>query len=885
MSLARRIWNVFRRAPLERDLDDELEFHRAMRIDRLRERGLRADEAEFEMRHRMGNLTVAKEEMRDARLANWLASSLQDLRHGMVLLRRDAGLSFLIVLVLALGIGGNAAIFTLLKTAFLDPLPFRDAGRLVSLYDRYGVFGGTAIGPTIPEYLDIRRRSTLLEDAAFLDHRDFQLMGADEPVRVFAARVTASFFPLLGVRAAIGRTFTADENLPGKTHRAILSDAVWRGRFGADPNIVGRTLQLNDEPSIVVGVLPPGFAFDYPNLGVPETVEIYVPFVMDDYYMLRSGEFSNVRRVITLARLRPGATLQQAASELASIANTLSAEYPALYHGRKGESEGFSMGAKPLREAIVGSGRQLLALLLGGVGVLFLIACANTAQLLLARSLQRGREVAIRAALGASRLRLVRQFLMEGLVLATCGGAAGLLISGAMTRLLVELLPGRNPVFDQAHPDARVVVFTLALSMVSALLFAVVPAVKGSVWTPGPALTARTAIGQGNRWRHAMVALEAALSVFLLSGAGLLAQNLWKLVSTPAGFDPNHVAVMRVRLPFRREQATHPIASVAYRDYLEKIAAIPGVDSAASVTGLPLRGAAQRDFRIEGDPEDPAALTRQIALFQIVSPDYFRTLRIPLLAGRTFRDDDIVNRPRVAIVNREFVRRFGNGRDLIGRQLGPGMPATIVGVVGDVRMSALNTAPEPEIYASYLQAYEPNIYIAVRSSLPQAELVSRVKGAIHSAYFAQAVFNVSTMDQVLANSLAEPRFHAFLIGAFALLALAMAASGMYSVISCLVAQRTGEMAIRVALGAGRGAIARTVLGATGAWAAAGLASGLVCGLAASNTVRRLSETSVAASPEMYLLVALFFVAVTAVALYAPVRRATRLDPAVALRCE
>jgi putative ABC transport system permease protein len=430
-----------------------------------------------------------------------------------------------------------------------------------------------------------------------------------------------------------------------------------------------------------------------------------------------------------------------------------------------------------------------------------------------------------------------------------------------------------------------VIAFTLILSAISAVLFAVIPAVKGSVWTPGAALTARAAIGQGNRWRHVMIALEAMLSVFLLSGAGLLGLNLWKLISTPAGFDANHVSVMRLRLPFRREQAVHPIASLAYREYLEKIAAIPGVDSAATVTGLPVRGAAQRSFRIEGDPEDAGAMTRQVALYQMISPDYFRTLRIPVLAGRTFRDDDVVDRPNVVIVNREFVRRFGNGRDLIGRQIGPGKPATIVGVVGDVRMAALETGPQPQIYASYLQAYEPNIHLVVRSSLPLAQLTTRVKEAIHSAYSDQAVFNVLTMDQVLSNSVAEPRFHAFLIGAFALLALAMAGSGLYSVISCLVSQRTSEIAIRIALGAGRGAIIQTVLGATGGWVALGLAGGLGLGLATSSTVRKLSESSVAGSPAMYVFVLLFFVAVTLLAAYTPVRRACRLDPAMALRCE
>jgi putative ABC transport system permease protein len=891
MSWLRRAWNVVRPAKLDRDLQEELEFHRELRSRRLRDRGLSVADAERETRRRMGNLSIAKEEMRDARVVPWLASSLQDLRHGVVLLRRDAGLSALIVMVLALGIGGNAAIFTLFQAAFLDPLPYLDSGRLVTITDSFGKLstlgklGVDGIGPTIPEYLDLRRQSRLLEEAAFLDHRDFQLTGADEPVRVFAARVTASFFPLLGVQAARGRTFQADENQPANSHVVLVSDAFWRGRMGADPHAVGRVLRLNGDPSTVVGVLPPGFAFDYPSLGIPERVEIYVPFVMSDYYTLRSGEFSNVRRVIALGRLRSKTSVERANGELAAFADGLKREYPALYRGRQREDLGFSMGVKPLRDAIVGNQRQLLILLLGAVAVLLLIACANTAQLLLARSLRRGREVAIRAALGAGRARLVRQFLLEGLVLALCGGAIGLVLAGWMARVLVGLLPVRAPIFDQAHPDVRVLGFTLGLSMMTAMLFAIVPAVKGSLYSVGAVLGARAAAGQGNRWRHAMIAVEAALSVFLLSGAGLLGQNLWKLVSTPAGFDADHVAVMRLRLPFRREQATHPIASVAYQEYLQKVAAIPGVDSAATVTGLPVRGAAQRGFLLEGDPDEPAALTRQIALYQIVSPDYFRVLRIPLLAGRTFRDDDIVGHPAVAIVNQEFARRFGNGRDVIGRRIGPGPPLTIVGVVGDVRMSALDTAAQPQIYASYLQFYEPNICLAVRSAMPLSQLTGHVKEAIRSAYADQAVFEILTMRQVLANSVAEPRFHAYLIAAFALLALAMAASGMYSVIACLVSQRTGEIAIRLALGAERGAIVRTVVGRTAVWLAAGLTGGLGMGIALSGTVRRLSHSAAVGSPAMYAAMAALFALVTLIAVYAPVRRAAGLDPARALRCE
>jgi putative ABC transport system permease protein len=443
----------------------------------------------------------------------------------------------------------------------------------------------------------------------------------------------------------------------------------------------------------------------------------------------------------------------------------------------------------------------------------------------------------------------------------------------------------RSPIFDRAALDVRVVAYTMAVSFLCTLLFALVPAVKGSLWTPGQALIARTAIGQGNRWRHAMMAVEAMLSVVLLSGAALLGQNLWKLVSTPAGFNLDHLWSMRLRLPFRHEQALAPMPSRAYRAYLEKISATPGVDSAAMVTGLPIRGAVQRGILLDGDSDDLATLRRQSAWYQIVSPEYFRTMGIPMIGGRTFRDDDIGGRPEVVIVNEEFVRRYSKGRDILGRTIGRGRPQTIVGVVGDVRMSAQTTAPQPQLYASYLQSYEPNITLVVRSSLPAAELLTRVKQAIHAAYPDQAVFNVMSMDEVLTNSVAEPRFHAFLIGMFAVLALAMAGSGMYSVISCIVGQRTGEIAIRIALGAGGVDIIRTVLGATATWLVGGLAAGVALGAASSSAVRKLSQSSVSASPSLYAAVVLFFLTVTLLAVCIPMRRASRMDPAIALRCE
>ncbi len=824
----------------------------------------------------MGNLLLAKEEMREARVVQWLASSLEDLRHGLFLLRRDPGVSGLIVLVLALGIGGNAAVFTLLKAAFLDPLPYRDAGRLVTVIENNGWI------PTVSEFLEIRARTRTLEQLAFAEHRDMQLSGTGGPTRVFAARVTASFFPLLGVNASLGRTLMEEENQPGRTPVVILSNAFWRSRMGSDAGVVGRTLRLDGQSAEVVGVLPPASHFDYPTLGIPEPVDLYVPYPIEASLPSQVSALGQGVPVRVLGRLREGVTLAQAGSDMWDMALVLAREHASPFPGHAHDPKLFLFDVIPLRDAIVGTERRLLWLLVGGVGVLLLIACANTAQLLLARSLRRAREIAIRSALGASRLRLIRQFLLEGLVLACCGGVAGLLVAGWMARVLVRLLPVRSPLLASAHLDARVVGFTLAVSMVSALVFAIIPAVKGSRWTPGPSLSARVATGEGTRWRHSMIAIEAALSMFLLCGAGLVAQNLWRLISTPMGFDPAHVLAMRLKLPFGKVEQPDPRAGKVLEVYVEKIEAIPGVEAAATVTGPPLRPArGGGPVQLVG-VADPGTM----AWSHQITPDYFRTLGIPLLAGRTYRLSDAGPKLTVGIVNEEFARHFGLGPNVVGKQIAdPEGPITIVGLVGTVRTRSLETKPFPECYYSAQQMSWPNVYLLVRSALPPGPLLRRVKAAIVSVNPDQAVFGVKTMKELVADSVVEPRFDVYLIGVFALLAVAMAAAGMYSVISLLVSQRTSEIAIRMALGASRAAVIKTVLGTTSLWVVAGLAGGLGLGVAASKTIRSLTNTEAGGSPAMYAAVVVFFLAVTLLAAYLPARRATRLDPAKALRCE
>src|SRR6202162_1594318 len=696
--------------------------------------------------------------------------------------------------------------------------------------------------PSTSEFVEIQARSRSFEQMAFAEHRDMELSGSGEPVRVFAARVTASFFPLLGVGASLGRTFLDEENQPGRTPAVILTDAFWRSKLGADPRAVGRTLRLDGQPALVVGVLPPRFHFDYPTLRIAEPVDIYVSYPLEHSYPMYSAGSGRGVAVRVLAGLRPGVTYAQANAELRSSAAVLTHAYPSAFPNIQHNPSLFHFVMVPLRDAIVGTQRSLLWLLLGGVGVLLLIACANTARLLLGRLLRRGRGVAIRAALGASRPRLIRQFLLEGLVLAACGGVVGILISGWIVQLLVAVLPVRSPLLASAHLDARAIGFTLAISLISALVFATIPALKGSRWTLGPSLNARASGGEGNRWRNAMIAIEAALSVFLLCGAGLVVQNLWTLISAPMGFDPSHVLAMRLKLPSSRPQnSVDPKAGLAFQEYLEKIEAIPGVESAATVTGPPLRNARTGNAELVGFTDATGRLKTIWSDNHLVSPSYFRTLRIPLLAGRTFRKSDSGPRVNVAVVNQEFARcneesarRLGLGANVGGQHLDePGEPIRIVGMVGNVRTRGLQTAPL--VYVSSLQLDWVNVYLVIRSAIPQAQLVKMVKAAIQYSNSDQAVFGVMTMDELIADSVSEPRFDAFLIGAFALLAVAMAATGMYSVISCLVSQRTSEIAIRMALGASRGAIVRTILGATTMWVVAGLAGGLGLGLATRST--------------------------------------------------
>jgi putative ABC transport system permease protein len=879
MSVLSRFLNLFRSASLQRDFDDEVRFHVESRIAGNLRAGMTPGEADAEARAAFGDVRRITEDMREVRVMAWLESLVQDVRYGVRSLTRDRLPLAAVLAMLALGIGANVAIFTLLNAVWLRPLPYPGASRLVTIEDAFVKLGVRRTQPTVPEFLDVRSWSRSFETMAFLDHRDLQLAGSDEPARVVGARVTAPFFPLLGATAAFGRVFGDADNQPGNEQVVVLSHGVWQRVFGSDPAVVGRTVTLDQRPHLVVGVLRAGFAFDHSSIGVREPVDVYVPFLLNDYYTLRSGSHSHLRRVLALARLAGDATLDSANAELGVLAGRLASNHPDLYRTRpSGEDMGFTMQARPLQEAIAGETANVLLLLLASVGCILLIVCANTAQFLLARSLQRRHEVAIRLSLGASRRRLVQQFLAEAAVVALAGGILGFCSAQLFVRMLLAVTPAQQTLAAGVRIDVAVLSFTLGLSMLTAALFGLLPALGAARSTGRVVRSGAT----GSRPRYLLIALEVGLSVVLLAGAAVLVRGLLAISQAPLGFSPDDVTVMQLRLTQPRPELQRN-ASLQYEAYLEALRQVPGVDSAAVLSGQPVP-LTDANFVASAHAGDADALARRTARL-IVSPDYFRVLRVPIVEGRAFTTADAPDRPPVAIVNEEVARALWPNESAVGKQLRLPRPTTIVGVVASTRLSTIRTSMTPQVYVPSLQMWEPNASIAVRVAAGTAPAIHAFKQAIWTVASTQAVFNVRSMSQMLSTATAEPRFRTSLLGGFALLALVLSAAGIYELVSYLVSQRTREIAIRVAIGAQRRdvywAVSRQTLLSTAAGLAAGIAAALILWTAVGS---RLATVGTPDLPTMTAVCALYL-AVALLATYVPARRAFNLDAMRALKAD
>jgi putative ABC transport system permease protein len=802
----------------------------------------------------------------------------KDLRYAARMMLRQPGFTLVAILTLALGIGANSAIFSVVNAVILRPLPFPQPEQLVMLWEvkTEQVVGQSFKGTvSYSNFKDWSSQNDSFVELAAYQQAGFSLQGKEAPERVTGATVTANFFDTVGVKPQTGRGFLKSEEQTGSNRVVVLSDALWRRNFGADSEILDKQIILSGEPYTVVGVMPEEFQF-------PRSTQLWTP--LD----LTPAQISNrdIHWLMTLGRLKPGVQLERAQADMSTIARRIEQQYPDIQTGR-------GVQVIALQEELVQFVRPALLMLLGAVGFVLLIACTNVANLLLARSASRRREIAIRTALGAGRWRLIRQFLTESTLLFILGGGLGLLVSKWGVDLLMSWAAAFMPRAGEVKLDARVVAFTLLLSFLTGVIFGLVPAIQSSRTDVQSALKEGGNAGQSPRgsWiRSALVVAEIAAALVLLVGAGLLIKSFTQLLNTDTGLKAENVVTMGISLPTSRYN-TPQARTAFYRQVLERVGALPGVEAAGVVNILPIqRSGYNGKVWVEGEPE-PAPGRELIAEYRTASPDYFRALGVPLNAGRYFNQQDREKALPVAIVNQAFVRRYMNGGVALGRRVHKEEAdwLTVVGVVGDVKQSGLTQSIMPEVFTPYSQdeaaSLTQGMSLVVRARGETAELVSGIRGAIREVDPAQPVHNVQTMQDVIYRSVSDRRLTMLLLSLFAGLALFLAVIGIYSVMSYVVAQNTREIGIRMALGAQAHDVLKLVVGQGLMLTLLGIALGLGASLALTRLIKSLLFGVTATDPLTFIYVSLFLTLVAVLACYLPARRATRVDPMIALRYE
>ncbi len=804
---------------------------------------------------------------------------LQDVRYGLRMLLKSPGFAAVAIIALALGIGANSAIFSVVNAVLIRPLPFHQPDKLawVSEHMPKGDFNAVPA----PDLLEWQDQSHVFEDVAGYSTDNWNMTGgAGEPERIPGALVGANMFSMLGVQPVSGRAFTKEEDLPGGEPVVILMSSLWQKRFASNPDVIGKTLTLNDKIYTVIGVMPANFR-------LPEAAEVLIPLALDAHEQRTSDR---VLLVSVIARLKPGITYEQATVELQDIVGRLDEQH------QPARPAGMIVEISSLHEHIVGNVRPALLVLLGAVGFVLLIACANVANLLLARAAARQKEIAIRAALGASRFRLIRQLLTESVLLALAGGCLGILLALWGVELLMASLP--QDLADIAKGVGRVSVdggvfgFTLVVSFITGILFGLAPALVASKPSLNDTLkeggkNSKATFSLGSL-RGALVVAELALALVLLVGAGLMMKSFLKLQSINPGFRPERVLTMQLNLSMPRYAERRKQADF-FKQVLERVEALPGVESASVTSGIPLTGSAMMMMfmSVEGRP-DPVPGQEPPVIGNAVSNDYFNTMRIPLLKGRFFNDQDTESSAKVVIVNESFARRYWPDEESIGKRVMTNSRSgerVIVGVVGDVHGFGLGEEVKAEVFMPYLQSPTRGLSIAVRTEADPLGMVAAVRSQVQAVDSAQPVANVMTMNQHLAQSVSEPRFNMLLLGVFAALALALAAVGIYGVMSYTVAQRTHEIGIRMALGAQQNDVVRLIV----RQAMVLTVSGVVIGIGAAFALTRVMESLLfgvsATDPATFALISLILMGVALGACFVPARRASKVDPLVALRYE
>ena len=881
-----RFRSLFKRARVEQELGDELRFHLEGLTEENVSKGMTPDEARFAALRELGGVEQIKEECRDMRQVNYLENFLQDVRYGLRVLRRNPGFASAAILTLALGIGATTAIFSIVDNVMLKPLPFPTAGRMVRVRSVIAATGHGDVA-SYPDFLDWRARNRVFEGMAAFRTGDFTLIGSREPMHLEGAVASAQLFSLLGVRPALGRSFLPGEDNPATvsgTDPVILSYGLWQREFSSDASVLGRTVQLGDQPFTVVGVMPP--AFQYPIQADP--IELWTTIAADarGAYAMTNQRGAHYLDVAGL--LKPGVEIARAQAEMATIASVVSKQHP--------ENKPRTAQVVPEIEGAIGPLRMPLLVLLGAVGCVLLIVCVNVANLLLARATGRYKEMALRAALGASRRRATRQLLTESVALGLLGGGLGLALAIASLRVLVRLIPAEVPRLAAIGLDFRLLSFAFLVSLVAGILFGLAPALRVSKIGLTESLneSGRGAGGGGrehSRLRDFLVVSEVALAIVLLLGAGLLIQSFVNLTRVNPGFNPDHVLTFQLDSPAGKQGAQMP---EFFREVVVSMRALPGVSSASAVASLPLTGDnIISSFEIDGEPTPKGS--RPGADFNAVEPNYFRTLGIALVAGRDFTERDDSKSTPVVIINRTLARRFFPNQDPIGRRIRPGIGnghgpgefpmREIVGVIDDVKQSGLGEAAAPEVYAPQAQSPWGTMILVVRTVNDPRGIVEAARRRVTALDKNAPIYHVETLDQFFAQSVEEPRFITLLLGGFAGLALILACLGIYGVISYTVVQRTREIGIRMAVGAQKGEVLWMVIREGLRSALAGIAIGIIGALRLTRLLSSLLFGIKPADPVTFAAVALILTGVALLACYIPARRAMKVAPMVALRYE
>jgi predicted permease len=879
----RRVAMLGRGGTFGRELEEEMRLHRELKMRELREDGMADDEARYAAARAFGNSTSLQERGREAWGWRWLEDFVQDLRYGARTLRKNLGFAATAVLTLALGVGANTAIFSVVNGVLLRQLPYSEPDRLVWTEVYTPALNDSVVGSMEYTNWNLNSRS-FASMAAIGNAGPMNLTGTGLPEQIDSASITPNLLDTLGVRPAIGRAFSSEEGRPGGSLAALLSDKLWRRKFSADPNIVGKGVTLNQETYTVVGVLPPGFRF--PQRG-------YNPEILTVFQLEPKVDWSVQRMFLVnvIGRLKPLVTMTQANSDLATVSQQATTNIPAMFASMR---HGIQVRTITLHDKLVGDVRPTLLILLGAVGLVLLIACANIANLQLARTTSREKELAVRAAIGASRTRLLRQLLTEGGLIAAMGGALGLAGAAAGVRLLQSHAPANFLQADNIAIDRWVLLFTVGITCMTVALFGAIPALRASKPDVDAKLkdgrdtaTSRTGL---RKLRSALAVCELALAVVLVAASALLIRSFVLLSNVDPGFDASNVLTVSTMLPMNKYgDATK--RNTFFDEVLRKLNGMPGVRSVAVTTSLPLTNITMmRMFALEGQPDKPTDRTPPVVM-EDVSPSYFETLRVPLLAGRVFDERDTKSQTHVVVVNQAFVRKYLGKQDGVGKRMRFGPPSapweTIVGVVGNVRRTRLDREADPEIYMAHGFGGMPEILggFVVRTDSDPRALASTVRDLVLEVDSEQPVYDIRTMEQRIADAASGTRFNATLLGFFGVAALALAGVGVYGVIAYSVAERTHEIGIRVALGASRGDVAGMVMGQGMALTGAGLVVGLIGAVVATRFLSSLLYGIAPRDPATLGTAAVVLGLVALAACYVPARRAMRVDPMVALRHE